>query len=886
MTNEFKKISQGEITRYVLETATGGGTSAGSVASVSMPMGVTRKRGDNLLAQEGDKKTVPATTPRNFVAKNAKTSGAGAHKDKKKAAKQGKEKHKKPFMEDHSTATGGWGQGSYDTYGAGNHGRGVAEDERDHPDHEIQMASSELLSIAKNAESLLDMVRRYSEQEGLDAWQQSKITKAADYLNSVLQSINGEQQGVAEGADDKFSAADKVEELVDQYRLYDKKGWTDLFTNLAGRKLEVAEIRREMEYASKFLDLLDGIRMRSDYRGQQDPRKDQELIDLSNQWLSLLNKATSEFKGMGSQGVAEGSVGLSKDAETNFHAKLDQLVHATFGKRKEEQDTDEDMSRRGFLKGAGAMAAGISAASGAQADNQTDPNKLIAIVNIDGESKEFNLTGRFKGDVKSQLHQAEDFITEFLEKRDINFSNLELRYQGAVLKTQNTGSVKEDDSALNAFLSKGGKVQQLPYKKPRKADKTDYGSKHIGGGGDKMKSSRTGTAAKTQGSKVVGVAENAYFELLTNNLAEAIISPPRPVPAGGATSAPGAVKPAAAPAAPAPAAPAAPAPAAAPSAAPATPAAPAPAEVDPVQQKIDQTQQSLLDRMGKRFGLPPGSSQEDVKAAQQAHLDKTDPAAAAQYKQNMDNIEAGGSHADNPAVQLAPKAAANNPDDAGALSAGKANKSPIAIMLAQPTIANNPQMLDIIAPTLGLPAGSTIEQILAADDARNAKAGGKYAASSTPAPVAESLNRAVDSKGRTQKQWFQLVKSNFPDAKIRQSKMIDGPCFAILPNGKKLEWGPVEQGVAEGAKVDRQAKHITASMMKKGKSKKDAESIAWAHIKHPKNESVDSYFESLQSMVERQLEPTMDLDTWVDNFQNADPNKYHQFKNKTPEKKK
>ena len=67
--------------------------------------------------------------------------------------------------------------------------------------------------------------------------------------------------------------------------------------------------------------------------------------------------------------------------------------------------------------------------------------------------------------------------------------------------------VAEDDSALQAFLSKGGNVQQLPYKKPRKADKTDYGSKHIGGGGDKMKASRTGTAANTQGSKVAGMRE-------------------------------------------------------------------------------------------------------------------------------------------------------------------------------------------------------------------------------------------------------------------------------------------------------------------------------------------------------------------------------------------
>ena len=114
------------------------------------------------------------------------------------------------------------------------------------------------------------------------------------------------RKDMAEGAD--FSAADKVEELVRYYKLFDKRGWTDLFAKLAGRKLQgVPEISREMEYASKFLDLLDSIRMRSEYRGQQDPKKDQELVDLSNQWLDLLNQAEDEFKTMSGQGMAEGS---------------------------------------------------------------------------------------------------------------------------------------------------------------------------------------------------------------------------------------------------------------------------------------------------------------------------------------------------------------------------------------------------------------------------------------------------------------------------------------------------------------------------------------------------------------------------------------------------
>jgi hypothetical protein len=60
-------------------------------------------------------------------------------------------------------------------------------------DHEIQMADSELKSIYQNSRKLLRLIKHYSEQEGLEAWQQSKITKAADYLNSVLQAVSGQQ---------------------------------------------------------------------------------------------------------------------------------------------------------------------------------------------------------------------------------------------------------------------------------------------------------------------------------------------------------------------------------------------------------------------------------------------------------------------------------------------------------------------------------------------------------------------------------------------------------------------------------------------------------------------------------------------------------------------
>ena len=162
--------------------------------------------------------------------------------------------------------------------------------------------------------------------------------------------------GMAEGEDDKFSVANKkVEELVDKYRLYDKRGWTELFAKLAGRKLEVAEIRREMEYASKFLQLLDSIRMRSDYQGQQGAQNDQELIDLSNQWLSLFNMAVIEFKAMRGQGVTEeiigqpdfehtgnagyGSYGAAEYTATTKHRLGSHVYEVTT-----EQDGDGDFS--------------------------------------------------------------------------------------------------------------------------------------------------------------------------------------------------------------------------------------------------------------------------------------------------------------------------------------------------------------------------------------------------------------------------------------------------------------------------------------------------------------------------------------------------------------
>ena len=57
-------------------------------------------------------------------------------------------------------------------------------------DHEVQMARAELYKIAKYAIKLHEMLKGVSEAQGMEGWQQSKITKAADYIGSVYHAMD------------------------------------------------------------------------------------------------------------------------------------------------------------------------------------------------------------------------------------------------------------------------------------------------------------------------------------------------------------------------------------------------------------------------------------------------------------------------------------------------------------------------------------------------------------------------------------------------------------------------------------------------------------------------------------------------------------------------
>jgi hypothetical protein len=93
--------------------------------------------------------------------------------------------------------------------------------EEAHVDREGDMAKGQLYHIAKNAMTLFDSLR---DEDQLQGWVQSKITKASDYMKSVRDYLEYEM-GV------EMMDPEEVEDLVDPDDVLDE-GMKDLHTEI------------------------------------------------------------------------------------------------------------------------------------------------------------------------------------------------------------------------------------------------------------------------------------------------------------------------------------------------------------------------------------------------------------------------------------------------------------------------------------------------------------------------------------------------------------------------------------------------------------------------------------------------------------------------------
>ena len=70
----------------------------------------------------------------------------------------------------------------------------VAAAEEAHQDHEVQMARGQCYNAAKYAMEIHKMLKDVSEMEGIEGWVAAKITMAEDYLNTVRDYLNYQEQ--------------------------------------------------------------------------------------------------------------------------------------------------------------------------------------------------------------------------------------------------------------------------------------------------------------------------------------------------------------------------------------------------------------------------------------------------------------------------------------------------------------------------------------------------------------------------------------------------------------------------------------------------------------------------------------------------------------------
>ena len=122
-------------------------------------------------------------------------------------------------------------------------------------------------------------------------------------------------------------------------------------------------------------------------------------------------------------------------------------------------------------------------------------------------------------------------------------------------------------------------------------------------------------------------------------------------------------------------------------------------------------------------------------------------------------------------------------------------------------------------------------------------------------PVDEALGGGVDAKGRTQQQWAQLVKSKYPTAKIVQAKMIDGPMYATLPDGRTIKWKKVEQGVAEG---DRPFRGVGGAFNRGDDERHDLDPTDWYIVKDGKMFKTSVYPNQVQLAIAQGYSRTRD----------------------------
>ena len=164
--------------KEITENASAGATGAGSVSSVSSPMG-TQSRNPSIY---GGKKAGNLLTGKRSKGKYANSVDA-----RKQTSKINETKVDEAEVSEAEVLVVKGAKPRDRKSGFIKHGESRV-------DHEVKMAKADLFATVKNAKEIMMYLKDRSEEEGIKGWMQSYITLANDYLNSVKESIQYEMQ--------------------------------------------------------------------------------------------------------------------------------------------------------------------------------------------------------------------------------------------------------------------------------------------------------------------------------------------------------------------------------------------------------------------------------------------------------------------------------------------------------------------------------------------------------------------------------------------------------------------------------------------------------------------------------------------------------------------
>jgi len=200
-------------------------------------------------------------------------------------------------------------------------------------DHEVEMARGQLYQSAKNAKDICHMLEGISEMQGIDAWVQSKITTAADYLETVRAYLESKYEMQHEV--DEATAHEKFKKSVKK-RGYDMDAGASRLERLLAK-----QAKERAEFEKKYASAYGTKEVDEDLQGMWDTVK--SGASKAADYISNIGYGSAEEYG---KQLAAANAGVSPEQYSKMYAK--QLADRPEWQKEQSRKMEREKSQVGF----------------------------------------------------------------------------------------------------------------------------------------------------------------------------------------------------------------------------------------------------------------------------------------------------------------------------------------------------------------------------------------------------------------------------------------------------------------------------------------------------------------------------------------------------------